>query len=135
MHAESTKIPNVESEPYWGALQSIPLRVRSPILYWQFWTFLRHFLWFFDMYIAQPSGGVWQRTRYPGTPTDHELFISDIFSGLTLLQTTQISSGSACIHISTIRMSFTTDLISRNYYWLWTFRLQYFLNPYFPKSI
>ena len=63
--------------------------MRSPILYWQFWTFLRYFLWFFDMYIAQPSGGVRQWTRYPGTPTNHELSISDIFEGLTLLQTSQ----------------------------------------------
>ena len=51
------------------------------------------------MLISRPLGGVWQRTGYPGTPMDHELFISDIFGGLMLLQTIQISNGNACVHI------------------------------------
>ena len=44
-----------------------------------FWTFLRCLKWLFGMAISPPSGGVWQWTRYPGTPADHELFIPDIF--------------------------------------------------------
>ena len=44
-----------------------------------FWTIVPAFNPLFDMYRTWPSEGVMERTGHLGTPTDHELSISDVF--------------------------------------------------------
>ena len=56
-----------------------------------FGQFLRWLKPFFHMARTWPSGGVMERTGHLGTPTDHELSISDVFGSPALQLTVQTS--------------------------------------------